>query len=92
MLVFTDSAITKPNVNLGNRVRSAATIHRPRFYTDMATSTTNHPDIGNVIGNADSEGVIQYLGLQYATLADRFAPPQLKQYSPDGDVDATING
>lgn len=63
------------------------------FYTDMAaTSTLHHPTIGNVIGNADSEGVVQYLGLQYATITDRFAPPQLKQYSQDGDVDATRNG
>ena len=58
----------------------------------MATSTLHHPAIGNVIGNADSEGVVQYLGVQYATLADRFAPPQLKQHSPDGEVDATRNG
>jgi hypothetical protein len=61
-------------------------------YTDMATSTLRHPAIGDVIGNADSEGVVQYLGLQYATLADRFAPPQLKQYSLDSNVDATRNG
>jgi len=69
--------------------------HKPRpFFTAMAinTSILRHPAIGNVIGNADSEGVIQYLGLQYATLADRFAPPQLKQYSPDSDVDATRDG
>jgi hypothetical protein len=54
----------------------------------------HHPAIGNVIGNTDSEGVVQYLGLQYATIADRFAPPQLKQYSPDDhvDIDATENG
>jgi hypothetical protein len=60
----------------------------------MAKNTLRHPTIGNVIGNADSEGVVQYLGLQYATIADRFAPPQLKQYSPDDhvDIDATRNG
>jgi hypothetical protein len=58
----------------------------------MVTNTIYHPDIGNVIGNTDSEGVVQYLGLQYATLTDRFAPPQLKHYSSDGDVDATRNG
>jgi hypothetical protein len=58
----------------------------------MATNIPNHPNIGSVIGNTDSEGVVQYLGLQYATLADRFAPPQLKQYSPDSNVDATRNG
>jgi hypothetical protein len=58
----------------------------------MATNILNHPTIGSVIGNTDSEGVVQYLGLQYATLADRFAPPQLKQYSPDSNVDATRNG
>jgi hypothetical protein len=57
-----------------------------------ATSTLHHPSIGKIISNVDSEGVVQYLGLQYATLADRFAPPQLKHYSLDSDVDATRNG
>jgi hypothetical protein len=82
------------NVNPGSWIRSPALIHRPcSTPSDMAaTSTLRHPTIGNVIGNADSEGLVQYLGLQYATLADRFAPPQLKQYSSDSDVDATRNG
>lgn len=56
------------------------------------TTTLKHPDIGSVVGNADSEDVTRYLGLQYATLIDRFAPPQLKQYSQDETVDATRNG
>ena len=55
-------------------------------------TTLKHPDIGSVVGNADGEGVTRYLGLQYAILSDRFAPPQLKQYSQDDTVDATRNG
>jgi carboxylesterase type B len=42
----------------------------------MAT-TLNHAELGEVKGNV--KGVTaQFLGLQYASLANRFAPPQLK--------------
>ncbi|CAK3960017.1 Hypothetical predicted protein [Lecanosticta acicola] len=39
-----------------------------------------------------SEGVTQFLGLQYATLVDRFAPPVLKQYDANSAIDATKIG
>lgn len=58
----------------------------------MQTTSLKHPSLGNVVGNAESEGVVRYLGLQYATLADRFSPPQMKEYQQDGEVDATRNG
>lgn len=58
----------------------------------MVTATLNHPSIGKVVGNADREHVARYLGLQYATLADRFAPPQMKDYTQNDVIDATTHG
>lgn len=58
----------------------------------MVTATLNHPSIGNVVGNADCEHVTRYLGLQYATLNDRFAPPQMKNYTLNDTIDATTHG
>lgn len=58
----------------------------------QTTTTLKHPSVGNVVGNAEYEDVARYLGLQYATLADRFSPPQMKEYQRDGEVDATKNG
>ena len=42
----------------------------------MATSF-KHVELGEVKGNV-TDGTAQFLGLQYATLENRFAPPQLK--------------
>ena len=58
----------------------------------MATSKLDHPLMGSIIGNAEMEDVTRFLGLQYATLADRFAPSRMKEYSQDDTVDATIYG
>ena len=58
----------------------------------MVTATLNHPSIGKVVGNADCEDVTKYLGLQYATLTDRFAPPQIKDYTENTLIDATKHG
>ena len=58
----------------------------------MATATLNHPSIGKVVGNADCENVTKYLGLQYATLTDRFAPPQMKEHTENTFIDATKHG
>ena len=58
----------------------------------MVTATLNHPSIGNVVGNADREHVTRYLGLQYATLVDRFAPPRMKEYTQNDTIDATVHG
>jgi carboxylesterase type B len=58
----------------------------------MATATLDHPSIGKVVGNADREYVTRYLGLQYATLSDRFAPPQMKEYTENDTIDATAYG
>lgn len=58
----------------------------------MSTTTLKHPTIGNVVGDAASEDVSKYLGIQYATLTDRFSPPQIKEYPQGGTVDATKYG
>lgn len=57
---------------------------------DMSTNTIQHPSIGDVVGR-DGDGVVQFLGIQYATLRDRFAESQVRSqyHSP---VDATSHG
>lgn len=53
----------------------------------------NHPCIGRVQGRYN-KGVIQYLGLPYASLEHRFAASVVLEYpdSPKADVDATKHG
>jgi hypothetical protein len=59
----------------------------------MAATTFTHPTIGSIKGNTSKEGVVQFLGLQYATVADRFAPAKIKQYSNNNEtIDATKIG
>lgn len=55
--------------------------------------TFQHPDISPIEG-VMSDGVFQFLGLQYATLDDRFAPPVLKEYVKTAEkvVDGTRMG
>lgn len=57
----------------------------------MAT-VLNHPRLGEVLGAPhESEEVVQYLGIQYATLGHRFASAEVKtEYG--GKVDATSWG
>ena len=50
------------------------------------TATIAHPTIGPVTGSTAKEGVVQFLGLQYATLVDRFAPPALKDYGKQNET------
>lgn len=54
--------------------------------------TFTHPTIGQLRPNTSHEGVLQFQGLQYATLTDRFAPAKLKEYSKDEVIDATKVG
>jgi carboxylesterase type B len=56
----------------------------------MAAGILAHPEIGEVQG-ITNDGVEQYLGIQYATLSDRFAPAVLKEYHGEG-IDATKIG
>ncbi|KAK6428732.1 hypothetical protein LTR95_015124 [Oleoguttula sp. CCFEE 5521] len=59
----------------------------------MSTSQYSHPSIGDFTGSR-RDGILQFLGVQYATLADRFAPPILKEYPVNvpTPVDATKHG
>ncbi|KPM40140.1 hypothetical protein AK830_g6442 [Neonectria ditissima] len=47
----------------------------------MASFT--HPAIGQIVCK-EVEGCTQFLGVKYATIADRFAPPELVQYDGGG--------
>ncbi|KAF4943565.1 hypothetical protein FGADI_13323 [Fusarium gaditjirri] len=54
--------------------------------------TLNHAQLGNIQGSKlDGQGVVQYLGIQYATVAHRFDGPKLKT-NYGGEIDATRRG
>ncbi|KAF5646487.1 para-nitrobenzyl esterase [Fusarium tjaetaba] len=54
--------------------------------------TLNHAQLGDIQGlKLDNQGVVQYLGIQYATLAHRFAGAELKT-DDGGKIDATRRG
>lgn len=48
---------------------------------DTAFVVVDHPTIGRVRGLKWSDSINRYLGLQYATLADRFSRAELIQYT-----------
>lgn len=54
------------------------------------TVTIEHPSIGSIKG-LDGDGVVQFLGVQYATLKDRLAEAQVKT-AYESPVDATVHG
>ncbi|QPC72225.1 hypothetical protein HYE68_002977 [Fusarium pseudograminearum] len=55
-------------------------------------TTLNHSQLGDIKGlKHDDKGVAQYLGIQYATIAHRFAAPQLRT-DYGGTIDATRRG
>lgn len=56
----------------------------------MATSL-NHPDLGQIDG-VSVDGTVQFLGLKYASLEDRFAPPKLVTKLGSSPIDATKYG
>ena len=53
--------------------------------------TLQHPEVGDMKGTTAKEGVEEYLGIQYATVKDRFAPAVLKEYRGEG-IEATKIG
>lgn len=55
------------------------------------TATLQHPALGSVKGIRHSPNVEQFLGIKYATLADRFARGSLLEAYPSS-VDATSLG
>ncbi|KAK8164523.1 Alpha/Beta hydrolase protein [Phyllosticta citrichinensis] len=57
----------------------------------MSAPSISHPALGEVRGKArDDTGVVQFLGIKYATLRDRFAPAELIEEAHG--VDATKYG
>ena len=50
-----------------------------------------HPAIGRVQGRYN-KGVIQYLGIKYASLKNRLADAQLVEYKGNEHIDATRHG
>ncbi|USP76880.1 uncharacterized protein yc1106_04154 [Curvularia clavata] len=54
-------------------------------------ATFTHPALGRVQGN-QRDGVAQFLGLKYASIKDRFAPPEVVDSYESGDIDATKFG
>ena len=58
----------------------------------MANTKLHHPLIGEVQGVESESGVVQYRGLQYATLKDRFSTAVLKEYKSGDKIDATKLG
>lgn len=60
----------------------------------MATGISSffqHPVIGQ-IRVRDGDGVVQCLGLKYASLENRFADAQIMDYPSDGHLTATKHG
>ena len=56
----------------------------------MAASL-NHPDLGQIDG-VSVDGTVQFLGLKYASIEDRFAPPKLVTKLGSSPIDATKYG
>ncbi|KAF7555501.1 hypothetical protein G7Z17_g2139 [Cylindrodendrum hubeiense] len=54
-------------------------------------SPLHHSAIGRLQGKY-GKGVIQYLGIKYASLEDRLAEPQVIEYSGSEEIDATRHG
>lgn len=50
-----------------------------------------HPVIGSVQGKY-SKGVIQYLGIKYASLQNRLAEPNVVEYQPGSSLNAVVHG
>lgn len=51
-----------------------------------------HPSLGEIKGKPTDKCVAQFLGLQYATIKDRYAPPELVKYNENQTIDATSLG
>jgi len=54
-------------------------------------SPLNHPTLGQIRGNL-KDGVVQFLGVKYASIKDRFAPSEVFDSSGSGIIDATKPG
>ncbi|KAK4507867.1 hypothetical protein PRZ48_001602 [Zasmidium cellare] len=52
----------------------------------------SHPTIGELTGTHSDSGINCFLGIQYATIQDRFSSPEIKQYHEPGKIDCTKPG
>jgi hypothetical protein len=92
------SPLLMPLPSVGNvRYQTELVVIKIHFHTlypitTMVTATFYHPLIGRVKYNAKCDSVKKFLGLQYATLNDRFAPPRLREYPQGGIIDASSHG
>lgn len=50
-----------------------------------------HPSLGTILGNK-KEGVVQFLGIKYASIKDRFAPSEIFDHSGSNVIDGTRPG
>ena len=66
--------------------------HVERSIAMENTTTFYHTTIGRIHGVSKTPGVDQYLGIQYATLQDRFSRGEMLYSYPDGELDATKLG
>lgn len=55
------------------------------------STTLEHKDLGQVKGTA-VDGTVQFRGLKYASLENRFAPPQLVTSYGSSPIDASKYG
>ena len=56
------------------------------------TTTLKHQSLGEIRG-VQGDGVVQFLGIKYASLKDRFATSEILNYEPGSSVlDATKLG
>lgn len=55
-------------------------------------TTIQHPRLGRIEGNRNND-LVEFLGIQYATLAHQFAPPvPVDRKDSDEPIDATSYG
>lgn len=52
-------------------------LHLNLSHSEMSYHTSYHPKLGRIQGIERSDAVYQYLGIQYATLKDRFSRGEL---------------
>ncbi|KFX98663.1 hypothetical protein O988_04247 [Pseudogymnoascus sp. VKM F-3808] len=55
------------------------------------TEAIQHPSLGTIVGKA-GDGIVEFLGVKYASLADRLADPQLLSNYHGDKIDATKTG
>lgn len=76
----------------GSPDRDGRPSKRRHCATFRKTVVHSHPQIGSITASGEQDGVRQFLGIQYATLTDRFAPPSVRRYEFPESIDGTTMG